>query len=641
MTPRSGAGRRRRLLVALGLALVVAYLGYLGSANWFLASDAKERVINRKPEKLHLAWSRARTWFPGLVVLDDVVIRGDNRAFERTAAVDHVKVQVSLWRLPLKTLHSDYISGRGLVFRLRQHDRDEASQIVPAAVEARPAIGETLPATPEATRGEASTRSPDSQSAPRKRKPWAVALDGIHIADVREISVGESSLVGNGSIEGGLDFAIRGPLRFDVLALSFAGARLLRAGEVVGENASFKIEASSAPFRPGEDTVREILGGISGAATVVADVESIAALDFLLEKPAWLSVSGSGHLETAFRLRRGVVSPGGHLDFAAEQLAARIADWTIEGGGAIAVRLPEGGPQAAVIDVDFEQFGIRRGEREVAHIQGEGLKVALTAAALDLERGLQDLDLRVDVPPSRVDFAAYNSYLPKSPFHIEDGSGTLSSWFEYSEEEASGRGEVDLSVKGASAVAGTLGVGGDLRLHSQVTSGDLDAKRFDISGSSLELRNVRVTKRSGEVESDGWWATFALGKARLDMTEPLEAEVAVHARMRDAKPFLTALASQKKVLFWIDELLDVKDVEGRALVDIDGKTIAARDLDIRGRKLTIEGDIAVEGKSRDGLLFIEYGPFSTGIELAGGESEWKVFRARRWFEARRSDRGGD
>ena len=91
----------------------------------------------------------------------------------------------------------------------------------------------------------------------------------------------------------------------------------------------------------------------------------------------------------------------------------------------IALHLPEDGPQAAVVDVDFEQFAIRRGERELAHIHGENLRVALEARAFDLERGLEDLDLRVDVPPSRVDFAAYNSYLPKSPFHIERGTGTL------------------------------------------------------------------------------------------------------------------------------------------------------------------------------------------------------------------------
>ena len=172
-----------------------------------------------------------------------------------------------------------------------------------------------------------------------------------------------------------------------------------------------------------------------------------------------------------------------------------------------------------------------------------------------------------------------------------------------------------------------------------VKSGDFETKRFDVSGSNLELRNVRVTKPSGEVESEGWWGTFALGTARLDMKEPLEAEAVVHGRMRDAKPFLLALAAQKKALFWVDELLNAKDIEGRATIDVDGRSLAARDLTITGRKLTIEGDIAVEGKTtRDALLYIELGPFSTGLEITGGEREWKLFRARRWFEMRRSER---
>ena len=289
-----------------------------------------------------------------------------------------------------------------------------------------------------------------------------------------------------------------------------------------------------------------------------------------------------------------------------------------------------------MLDLDFEQFAIRRGEREIAHIHGDDLRVALGARALDLERGLQDLDLRIDVPPSRVDFAAYDSYLPKSPFRIESGEGTLRSWFEYSEARAEGKGEVEISVDGASGAAGDLGIGGDVRLHTLIKSGDLEAKRFDVSGSSLELRNVRVTKPGGGVESEGWWATFATETARLEMKEPLDAEIAVRGRMRDAKPFLTALASQRKALFWIDELLGVKDVEGRAVIVVDGESLAARDVAINGRKLDIEGDIAVHGQERDGLLFIEYGPFSTALEMAGAEREWKLFHARRWFEQRRA-----
>lgn len=615
-------------MVALGVAVLLGYGSYLGAANWFLSSAAADRVINRKPEKLRITWSRARSWFPGAVVLDDVAIVGANRQFDWSAEIDHALVVMSLVRLPFKTFHSELIRGTGLVFRLEQHEQAAA------------AVQQVAGGPAGATAAGAAVGSGSGPAAPppRRRNPWRIELDGILIEGLREISIGSSSLLGSGRITGGLDFEVRGPLRFDVLSLAFDEARLVRAGETVGDNVSFTLEASSGPFAPGEDSVREILGGVSGAATVTADVESIAALGFLLKRPEWLSFAGGGHLDSAFRLRGGVVAPGGHLDFDAEVLAARIADWTIEGGGKLALRLPEGGPQAAVLDVDFEQFAIRRGDREVAHIHGDDLRVALTARALDLERGLQDLDLRVDVPPSRVDFAAYDSYLPKSPFSIERGEGTLRSWFEYSEARAEGKGEVEIAVDGASGTAGELGVAGDVRVHTLIKSGDLDAMSFDVSGSSLELRNVRVTKPGGGVESEGWWATFATDTARLDMKEPLEAEIAVRARMRDAKPLLTALASQRKLLFWIDELIDVEDVEGRAVIGVDGRSLAARDVAITGRRLEIEGDIQFTGKDRDGLLFIEYGPFSTGLEIAGNAREWKMFGARRWFEDRRAQR---
>src|SRR5262245_33829573 len=126
-------GRRRRWLVALGAAIVLGYGFYLGSANWFLSSSAADRIINRKPEKLRIDWSRARTWLPGVVVLDDVKIAGANRQFDWTAEMDHVLVEVALWRLPFKTFSSELIVGQGLVFHLEQH---EDAAVTPAAVPA-------------------------------------------------------------------------------------------------------------------------------------------------------------------------------------------------------------------------------------------------------------------------------------------------------------------------------------------------------------------------------------------------------------------------------------------------------------------------------------------------------------------------
>ena len=101
--------------------------------------------------------------------------------------------------------------------------------------------------TIETTRGRRPSATPQGTTAPparRSRDPWRIELDGIRIQDLREISIGESSLIGKGSLAGGLDFAVPAARSAStVLSLSFADARLMRAGNTVGENVSFTIEA--------------------------------------------------------------------------------------------------------------------------------------------------------------------------------------------------------------------------------------------------------------------------------------------------------------------------------------------------------------------------------------------------------------
>ncbi|HVR30585.1 MAG TPA: hypothetical protein VMS86_13755 [Thermoanaerobaculia bacterium] len=654
--PSRSAFRRGRHLAALAAVLALAYVVYLGGANWFLGSSFADRVINDKPEKLRLEWSRARTWWPGWVVLDQVTIDGANRRFVWHARLDRVRVQLSLWGLPRKSFRTQQIVGNGLVFRLRTHEAQEsaAAPAAPAAAETAPrsevsppsgaAPGGALASRAEPSRRRAGDGGPP-QPRRRSRNPWELDFGGIRISDLREITVQEVTLLGSGELRGGLEHEIRGPLRFDELALSFAGARLLRAGQPVGEDVTFTIEVSSRAFEPGEDSVREILGGLSGDVVLGAEVESLTALNYLLRKPDWLGFSGSGRLDTAFRVRDGEVEPGGHLDFAASKLEARVLDWTADGEGAIALRLPESGTPAASLAVGFDQFAIRRGEREVAHVRGQDLRVVISARAIDLEKGFADLDLRVDVPTSRVDFVTYNSYLPASSMRIERGEGTIRSWFEYSEDRGMGRGEVEIEVLGAAGVVGDLGLDGDLKLHTLIRGGDFAARRFDVSGSSVELSNVRVTSPGGNVESDGWWAAIDTSTARLDMKEPLGAEIMVRGRLRDAKPFLTFLASRRKALFWLDELVRVKDLAGAALLGLDGQGLSARDLEITGNRLEIYGDLGYERGERDGLLYFKYGPFAAALEIVQGERDWKLFHPWRWFDdkrrARRSAPAGD
>ena len=190
MSSRPGAGGRRRLLIALASPSSLAYRGYLGAANWFLASETGDRVINRKPDKLRIDWSRARSWFPGIVVLDDVTIAGASRAFDWTASLDHVR--------------SCCLSG-GCRSRPSTVSRSWATASSSASAST---MRSSMSRAPRSRR-RARPRHPPPPRVRRlpskRRKPWHLELDGIPIKDLREISIGQSSLIGRGKLSGGLE----------------------------------------------------------------------------------------------------------------------------------------------------------------------------------------------------------------------------------------------------------------------------------------------------------------------------------------------------------------------------------------------------------------------------------------------------
>ena len=176
-----------------------------------------------------------------------------------------------------------------------------------------------------------SRLGPDPAS--KRRKPWHLELDGISITDLREISIGQSSLIGRGELSGGLELTVRGPLRFDMLALAFAEARLLRAGETLGRTSR---SPSRHPHRRSSRAKTRCARSWAACRAKPPSPPTSRASP----RSTSCSRSPSGCRSPAAAISRassscndGVVEPGGHLDFDAETLAARIADWTVEGGG--------------------------------------------------------------------------------------------------------------------------------------------------------------------------------------------------------------------------------------------------------------------------------------------------------------------
>ena len=95
----------RRWLVGIAIACIAFELLYLVAAHFMLQGDTLTRLINKKPEKMQITWTSARSWFPGVVTVEKLAIRGQTRRIQWYLAADDAHGRISLVRLALKQVH--------------------------------------------------------------------------------------------------------------------------------------------------------------------------------------------------------------------------------------------------------------------------------------------------------------------------------------------------------------------------------------------------------------------------------------------------------------------------------------------------------------------------------------------------------
>ncbi|HEX5759333.1 MAG TPA: hypothetical protein VF121_09075, partial [Thermoanaerobaculia bacterium] len=159
----------RRLL--LGLALAAA--GYLLAANLFLNTPLGEWAVNRRPERVRLAWDSAWSLWPGHVAMRGLEVGGRQRRVQWWVGVESGRARLDLPRLLRRELRLAGVRAEGVRSRTVWR-RDDGK--------------------------------PSPPRRPGRRRPWRVTLDGIEIAGLRELRAGPLRIEGNGSAAGSLRF---------------------------------------------------------------------------------------------------------------------------------------------------------------------------------------------------------------------------------------------------------------------------------------------------------------------------------------------------------------------------------------------------------------------------------------------------
>ncbi|MFL6291484.1 MAG: hypothetical protein ACJ759_11375 [Thermoanaerobaculia bacterium] len=633
-----------RLALALLLAAIALYPLYLVAGNWYLRSGDLERRLNRRPERLLIQTGAAWTLWPGVVHVRGFRIRNQTRTVQWWASMDRGTFELHLLDLRDRQLLITGLKGSGVSFRLRRR-ADGRKWARPPRLDLQPPIpGFTNPPVRPPEKIYPRPRKPQGGPA---RDPWRIRLAQVDLDSVREIWIDEYRFAGEAQIAGGFDMTVWRRLAVDPTRLQIvSGALALGSGpgaQPILARAAGRIDGEIAPYIPAQHRGFQVFRFLSGRAEVEGDVPSLAFLEDYLMTTRWLDLRAEGgRIAAKLRMRRGKLLPESRLEAKQERLVAATLDYRAEGPGRVLWEvLPE---EKARLVLAFDDFGVRRGSNLQPHVRGRDLRIEVLSGAPRLEQRELFSARRIDIalPAAEVpDLSFYNAYLPgNSGLTLTGGSGRMTARLRAAAPDWTGTGDLRLEARGVAGRFEGRPLRGDLLVRTLVREADFRGRRFDVSGTKIDLTRVSVPGAGRAGGAADWWARVHLDRAVIEPGAPAFLRAKVESTLSDPRPIFAfvAPATRDRMLRWMDDLM-AQPVGAVADVSVGDGAVRIDDLAVAGGKAKIQGRLRFGGAPRAGILYASYGRWDVGVELAGVQRDWKILKPRKWFENQMGSEG--
>jgi hypothetical protein len=279
----------------------------------------------------------------------------------------------------------------------------------------------------------------------------------------------------------------------------------------------------------------------------------------------------------------------------------------------------------------------------VAHLAGtEGqqgpdvrvhhLELMAKIDALDFDHpSLRGVDYHLVVDDARMDDArSLNALLGSPSFVVESGSARASVDVTVFASRRTASGGLLVAVTDGGARLHDTRLAGDVALNAVVKGFDSDRDLFDVTGSTLTLRNVRST--GAKAQSTRWDGDVALVHGTLRVSEAPSFDAFVQLHADDANPIL-ALALGNTLPKFLVGMMRAPKLSGQSRIVVEPGRIALLDAHVRGGDVDVLGDYVVRGDQQIGAFVLSKGPLSAGVKLDERGTYVRLFALQRWHQA--------
>ena len=226
--------------------------------------------------------------------------------------------------------------------------------------------------------------------------------------------------------------------------------------------------------------------------------------------------------------------------------------------------------------------------------------------------------------------SVYNQYLPaESPLQLLGGQAELNTYIHLQPDYA--KGHVKLNTQGLRSRLNEQELAGELVMDIKLSDGKPKNMEFDISGSTLSLRDVKVKGAESSYEQADWSARFELEKGRAVWKKPVVIEAEAAVEIKDSRPIVAIFSNAKGQHDWLEKMLTVNDIQGRAEMSLQNKQLVVPYAFVGSDKVDAGAKGIIGADRTDGIFYARFRKLDAVLKVKDGKYNIDVIGAKKTF----------
>jgi len=613
--------------------VVSAELAYVISFNLALKLPATQTWLNQiRPEKFHVEWESAWTWYPFRFHFRNASGNGQSRSQQWEFETKAVSASIDALPLVFKRVWIDHV--RVSDTRYYQRPRLKPDRDYTGLVEFFPPIS--------------GRELDDAVTTPLKdKRPWHVEIEDIRLDGEFGYWVQRFKGQARGTLQADLDVVSRGGLfsmRVPRIDLEL-GRHVSGEAQEIFQHGRLAGSIEFLPFVPRENRGSKFLQYLLIDADLGVGMDNLDFIDPLISKYRHLELRGTGLVDGRLHMEQGNVLTGTELEVNADKLSLDMVSHQVSGNGAIRILAGEQAPDRLHLDIRFNDMVIKQEGGIQPLVTGQGLQLTGTSdnhlfgsnsdstpAADAFKDRLKGVELELLIPTARVaDMSLFNYYLPEgAPASFTSGTAELEADISMSQEDAGGY--LRLRATNMEAQVDEQAIRADFGADITVVGGSLGDLSLDVSGSTLKLDKVTVIGDAENFDQQDWATTLTLTDAQTTLTKPFRLKSLANLHMTDSRPIVAMFGNQKDRPGWVKKMLTIEDVNATVELDFVNPRLVIPAATMDSDKIEIGAKAIIDKDQRDGMIYARYKKMDIVVKIADGKRNIDLLKARRKFD---------